>query len=163
MVKDHEFRLDLYYRLNTIELSLPPLRQRPTDIPLLATFFLNRYNRQNRCKKHLSSDVLHLFSRYSWPGNVRELQHTIESLVVLCPTDTITPDQLPEDITGGHPDDPLAAPGGLESMTLKESVALLETRMIRAALDTTESAVQAARKLGIDASTLSKKRKRYGL
>lgn len=163
MVKDHEFRLDLYYRLNTIELSLPPLRERPTDIPLLATFFLNRYNRQNHCKKHLSSDVLHRFSRYSWPGNVRELQHTIESLVVLCPTDTITTDQLPEDMGKGRPEDPLAAPDGLETMTLKESVALLETRMIRTALENSASAAEAAQKLGIDASTLSKKRKRYGL
>ena len=163
MVKDHEFRLDLYYRLNTIELSLPPLRERPTDIPLLATFFLNHYNRLNNCKKHLSSDVLRLFSRYCWPGNVRELQHLIESLVVLCPTDTITADQLPEEFYGSRPDDPLASLGSLETLTLKESVELLEKKLIRAALESTSSAAQAAGKLGIDPSTLSKKRKRYGL
>lgn len=163
MVADHQFRLDLYYRLNTVELTLPPLRERPTDIPLLATWFLNHYNQQNNCKKYLASDVLKLFSKYAWPGNVRELQHTIESLVVLCPTETITPDQLPEEIYTSGQSDPLSSLGNLKELTLKESVELLETRLIKKALDTTSNAAQAAQKLGIDASTLSKKRKRYGI
>lgn len=163
MVADHQFRLDLYYRLNTVELTLPPLRERPTDIPLLATWFLNHYNQQNNCKKYLASDVLKLFSKYAWPGNVRELQHTIESLVVLCPTETITPDQLPEEIYTSGQNDPLSSLGNLKELTLKESVELLETRLIKKALDTTSNAAQAAQKLGIDASTLSKKRKRYGI
>lgn len=163
MVADHQFRLDLYYRLNTVELTLPPLRERPTDIPLLATWFLNHYNQQNNCKKYLASDVLKLFSKYAWPGNVRELQHTIESLVVLCPTETITPDQLPEEIYTSGQNDSLSSLGNLKELTLKESVELLETRLIKKALDTTSNAAQAAQKLGIDASTLSKKRKRYGI
>ena len=163
MVKHHEFRLDLYYRLNTIELFLPPLRERPTDIPLLATWFLNHYNQQNRCSKHLSSDVLQLFSRYSWPGNVRELQHTIESLVVLCPTETITTDQLPEEIYSAHHQNPLSSIVNIEEMHLKDAVELLETQMIQSALKNSPCAAQAAQKLGIDASTLSKKRKRYGI
>lgn len=161
MVKNHEFRLDLYYRLNTIELNLPPLRQRPSDIPPLATWFMNYYNKQNHCQKYLTSDILRHFARYSWPGNVRELQHTIESLVVLCPSDAITSDQLPEEICG-----PKKGPASLldlEEMTLRESVELLETRLIKSALDTCENAAMAAKKLGIDPSTLSKKRKRYGI
>ena len=92
------FRQDLYYRLNAVELTLPPLRERPEDIPLLSTFFLNRYNEQNHTNKILSADAVRLMQKYSWPGNVRELQHLIESMVVLCQSDTITADQLPDEL-----------------------------------------------------------------
>lgn len=163
MVENHQFRLDLYYRLNAIELTLPPLRNRPEDIPLLATFFLNRYNKQNNTNKYFTGDVIQLFYKYSWPGNVRELQHMIESLVVLCPTDAITPDQLPEEFHEFLKGLPIPGKADMEGMTLKQSVELLETHLIKEALKNCESAAQAAAKLGIDASTLSKKRKRYGL
>ncbi len=163
MVENHQFRLDLYYRLNAIELTLPPLRNRPEDIPLLATFFLNRYNKQNNTNKYFTGDVIQLFYKYSWPGNVRELQHMIESLVVLCPTDAITPDQLPEEFHKFLKGLPIPGKADMEGMTLKQSVELLETHLIKEALKNCESAAQAAAKLGIDASTLSKKRKRYGL
>lgn len=163
MVKNHQFRLDLYYRLNAIELTLPPLRNRPEDIPLLATFFLNRYNKQNNTNKYFTGDVIQLFYKYSWPGNVREMQHIIESLVVLCPTDAITPDQLPEEFHKFLKGLPIPGKADMEGMTLKQYVELLETHLIKEALKNCESAAQAAAKLGIDASTLSKKRKRYGL
>lgn len=163
MVENHQFHLDLYYRLNAIELTLPPLRQRPEDIPLLATFFLNRYNKQNHTNKYFTGDVIQLFYKYSWPGNVRELQHMIESLVVLCPTDAITPDQLPAEFQEFLKGLPIPGKADMEGMTLKQSVELLETHLIKEALENSESAAQAAAKLGIDASTLSKKRKRYGL
>lgn len=163
MVENHQFRLDLYYRLNAIELTLPPLRNRPEDIPLLATFFLNRYNKQNNTNKYFTGDVIQLFYKYSWPGNVREMQHMIESLVVLCPTDAITPDQLPEEFHKFLKGLPIPGKADMEGMTLKQYVELLETHLIKEALKNCESAAQAAAKLGIDASTLSKKRKRYGL
>lgn len=163
MVENHQFRLDLYYRLNAIELTLPPLRNRPEDIPLLATFFLNRYNKQNNTNKYFTGDVIQLFYKYSWPGNVREMQHIIESLVVLCPTDAITPDQLPEEFHKFLKGLPIPGKADMEGMTLKQYVELLETHLIKEALKNCESAAQAAAKLGIDASTLSKKRKRYGL
>lgn len=164
MVDDHEFRLDLYYRLNAVELQLPPLRQRLEDIPLLITFFLNRYNEQNHTNKFLTADVSWTLLKYPWPGNVRELQHTIESLAILCPTDSITVDQLPpelQDIAAGinRTNDAPAA----NALNLKQAVEKLEMHLIRKALEDSSSAAQAAEKLGIDASTLSKKRKRYGL
>lgn len=164
MVDDHEFRLDLYYRLNAVELQLPPLRQRLEDIPLLITFFLNRYNEQNHTNKYLTADVSWTLLKYPWPGNVRELQHTIESLAILCPTDSITVDQLPpelQDIAAGinRTNDAPAA----NALNLKQAVEKLEMHLIRKALEDSSSAAQAAEKLGIDASTLSKKRKRYGL
>lgn len=163
MVENHEFRLDLYYRLNAIELSIPPLRERPDDIPLLATFFLNRFNEQNGTSKYLTSDVLHMFYKYSWPGNTRELQHVIESLVVLCPTKAITVDQLPPEFPLSAQTNALEIGSGTVELTLKQSVELFETRMIREALESCPTAALAAEKLGIDASTLSKKRKRYGI
>ena len=94
---------------------------------------------------------------------MRELQHTIESLVVLCPTETITTDQLPEEIYSAHHQNPLSSIVNIEEMHLKDAVELLETQMIQSALKNSPCAAQAAQKLGIDASTLSKKRKRYGI
>ena len=163
MVANHEFRLDLYYRLNAVELTLPPLRERPEDIPMLFTFFLNRYNEQNQTSKMLSADAARLMQKYSWPGNVRELQHLIESLVILCQGDTITADQLPDEFR-----DTADSAFGRSSevnkeLTLKQSVEQFEIQLIQNALKNTASAAEAAKKLGIDASTLCKKRKRYGI
>lgn len=161
MVKNHAFRLDLYYRLNTIELQIPPLRERREDIPLLATHFLSTFNQQNHSEKLFSSEILNLFYRYSWPGNVRELQHIVESLVALCPSKFITIDQLPPELQQLRQNEQSVQPGS--GQTLKQSVEQLESRLIREALARCVSAAEAARELGIDASTLSKKRKRYGI
>lgn len=163
MVEQNQFRLDLYYRLNAIELTLPPLKQRPEDIPLLATFFLNRYNAQNHTNKYFTSEVIQRFYKYPWPGNVRELQHLIESLIVLCPSDTITADQLPEELQKLLLCSSASEQNTMDGMTLKESVEFFETRLIKNVLSNCKSAAQAAAKLGIDASTLSKKRKKYGI
>ena len=163
MVHDHEFRLDLYYRLNTIELNLPPLRERPSDITPLATWFLNHYNHQNHCNKYLTSDVLKRFNQYPWPGNVRELQHTIESLVVLSTTEAITPEELPSEFSFYNTADSFSSLEELEKLPLKDAVETLEIRLIQAALDNSSSAAEAAKNLGIDPSTLSKKRKKYGI
>lgn len=163
MVHDHEFRLDLYYRLNTIELNLPPLRERPSDITPLATWFLNHYNHQNHCNKYLTSDVLKRFNQYPWPGNVRELQHTIESLVVLSTTEAITPEELPSEFSFYNTADSFSSLEELEKLPLKDAVETLEIRLIQAALDNSSSAAEAAKNLGIDPSTLSKKKKKYGI
>ncbi|HJC65138.1 MAG TPA: sigma 54-interacting transcriptional regulator [Candidatus Enterocloster excrementigallinarum] len=163
MVNDHTFRLDLYHRLNAVELTIPPLRERRDDILPLATFFLNHFNDQNHTNKYLTSDVLHLFTNYSWPGNVRELQHVIEGAMALCPNDAITLDQLPMDFHVLGQKSLLASAAHTDGLTLKQAVEQLETQMIETALKNSSSAVQAAEKLGVDPSTLSKKRKRYGL
>jgi two-component system, NtrC family, response regulator HydG len=83
MVDDHKFREDLWYRLNTVRITMPPLRERRSDIPLLARFFVNKYNgRYNRDVKLMDSGVRAL-QDYTWPGNVRQLQHMIERLTIL--------------------------------------------------------------------------------
>ncbi len=163
MVNNHEFRLDLYHRLNAVELTLPPLRERKDDIRPLATFFLNHFNQQNHTDKYLTANVLQIFTNYSWPGNVRELQHVIEGLVALCPNAAITVDQLPGQLRSSLPKALLDSSSHTEGLSLKQVVEMVEMQMIDSALKNSPSAAAAAQRLGIDASTLSKKRKRYGL
>jgi two-component system, NtrC family, response regulator HydG len=98
-VREGDFREDLYYRLKVISLTLPPLRERRDDIPLLAEHFLQRFiNRHQRPIKSISSNSMNLLITYPWPGNVRELENTIERAVVLCQNDQIEPLDLPAEI-----------------------------------------------------------------
>jgi DNA-binding NtrC family response regulator len=93
------FRADLFYRLQVISLTLPPLRRRTVDIPLLAAFFLRRFRREGG-PGAFSPAALQLLQAYSWPGNIRELEHLIERLAVLCPKPVIEPGDLPAAIAG---------------------------------------------------------------
>ena len=95
MVQNGTFRLDLYYRLNVIELKIPPLRQRRDEIPLLAYRFLQEFNERYGTNKEFSPEVIESFRAYPWPGNIRELRHVVESLVVLGPEQIISPEHLP--------------------------------------------------------------------
>ncbi len=92
-----EFRQDLYYRLNVVSLEMPALRERKDDIPLLASFFVEKYGHKCRqCTMKLSKEARQRLSDYDWPGNVRELENAIERAVVLSSTETIMPEDLPE-------------------------------------------------------------------
>jgi DNA-binding NtrC family response regulator len=100
-VKDGRFREDLFYRLNVIQLELPPLRQRREDVPLLAQHFLRFYAAENGTEvPSLSPEALRVLMDYEWPGNVRELENAMERGVVLATTRTITPELLPAQLTG---------------------------------------------------------------
>ncbi len=100
-VKDGRFREDLFYRLNVINLELPPLRQRRGDVPLLANHFLRFYAEENGTEPPtLTPEALRVLMDYEWPGNVRELENAMERGVVLSTTRTITPDLLPAQLTG---------------------------------------------------------------
>ena len=95
-IKDREFRQDLYYRLNVVSMVVPPLRERPDDIPLLAIYFAAKYAEKcKRALKGISPEARALLMAYSWPGNVRELENAIEHAMVLGLTDEIVPDDLP--------------------------------------------------------------------
>ncbi len=97
MAEQREFREDLYYRLSTFPIKLPPLRERPSEIPLLSEHFLKRFSeRERRPDLSFHPDTLSLLSRYSWPGNVRELQSIIERSVLLAEDDVIHPQDLPQ-------------------------------------------------------------------
>ena len=90
-VKEGRFREDLYYRLNVIKIDVPPLRERPEDIPLLITHFLNKYARPNEPPKRMSPEAMERLLAYRWPGNVRELENAVERSSVTTVGDTIVP------------------------------------------------------------------------
>ena len=152
-IADQRFREDLLYRLNTIRIELPPLRERGEDIEELATFFLMNY--QKKYKKQglkLSQQTIKKLSRYHWPGNVRELQHAIEKAVILADSDVLKPDDFSLRHTDNQPVN--------KYLTLEE----MEKSMIEEALDRYNGNYShVADKLGITRQTLYNKVKRYGL
>jgi DNA-binding NtrC family response regulator len=99
-VKEGKFREDLYYRLNVIKIDVPPLRERPEDIPLLITHFLNKYARPNEPPKRVSPEAMERLLAYRWQGNVRELENAIERASVTTVGEVIPPEKLPSRITG---------------------------------------------------------------
>ncbi len=99
MVRSGEFREDLYYRLNVVPLTLPPLRARRDDVHALMTHFLDKFNRANSRDIQLGKDLVAMMSVYHWPGNIRELQNCIERLVVLAETSLIELQSIPESLT----------------------------------------------------------------
>ncbi|MDI7259894.1 MAG: sigma-54 dependent transcriptional regulator [Thermodesulfobacteriota bacterium] len=116
LVKNGKFREDLFDRLNVVSITLPPLRERKEDIPLLANHFLQKFSEENHKNiSHISPEVLEIFIQCSWPGNVRELEHTIERAVILSVHPIILPEDLPrkmsEEIKGPEillPEKPLS-------------------------------------------------------
>ncbi|ROQ91039.1 sigma 54-interacting transcriptional regulator [Desulfosoma caldarium] len=154
-VKNGRFREDLFYRLNVIPITLPPLRSRPMDIPLLATHFLQKYQQIYRKDvKDFHRDVLRLFVEYSWPGNVRELENTVEHAVLMSKNDTIHVWDLPSAFRSTST---VAAPEGLATMEERERQAIAE------ALESAHgNKKKAAQKLGISRSALYNKMKKYG-
>jgi transcriptional regulator with PAS, ATPase and Fis domain len=95
MMKNGNFREDLYYRLNVIPIYLPPLRERREDVPLLIDFFINKYTRIYNKKVDLAMTVYNLLNHYYWPGNIRELNNVIEHAVLMCPGRIIKTEHLP--------------------------------------------------------------------
>lgn len=93
-----EFRADLFYRLHVLPVTVPPLRARTGDIPLLLSFYLGKYNKKYRLQKNLSPVTVNLLTRYSWPGNVRELKNVVERMVIVCDGDTLQKSDLPGNI-----------------------------------------------------------------
>jgi DNA-binding NtrC family response regulator len=96
------FRQDLYYRLNVIAFTIPPLREKITDIPLLVEHFLRKLNESHDRKKAISNDALQLLMGYSWPGNIRQLESVIERSYVMCEEDTMDAEHMPEEIKQGQ-------------------------------------------------------------
>ena len=101
-IKEGSFREDLFYRLNIIPINLPPLRERKTDIPLLANHFLAQFN-ETGAPKTISDEAMQFLVNYSWPGNIRELANFVERMVVLSIGSTINPRDLPEKVLGDTP------------------------------------------------------------
>jgi two-component system, NtrC family, response regulator AlgB len=161
MVERSEFRQDLYYRLNVVAITLPPLRARREDVLPMARRFLARFAGDYGCPaRRFADSAEQQLLAYPWPGNVRELQNVIERAVILCPGERIEAAQL------GLGSAPAAAAGGAGATpAVGGDIRLdaLERQHIEAVLARAETLDQAATILGIDASTLYRKRKAYGL
>jgi NtrC-family two-component system response regulator AlgB len=158
MVEQGKFREDLYYRLNVVTLKLPPLRERREDIVPLAeqmlTAFVKRYDRPAR---RFSDEAAALLSSYDWPGNLRELSNIIERAVILCGSETIRPEHLPFNREGAKPSGAGVRAG--DPVSLED----LERAHIQAVLAAAPTLEAASRILGIDASTLYRKRRQYAM
>lgn len=154
MVEEGKFREDLWFRLNVVRIQLPALRERRTDIPLLAHFFLRKYNSRYELSAVLTASGQKLLEEQSWPGNVRQLQHLMERLVILAPGGRIDADAVSEALAESVDDDVAAA----------ESLKDTERDQILKVLDATgNNKSRAAKILGIERKTLYRKLERMGL
>jgi DNA-binding NtrC family response regulator len=149
------FREDLLYRFNTVEIRLPPLRDRYEDIPLLAVHFLELHAAHYRVPRpEVDGDAMRVLRQHAWPGNVRELGHTMERALLLARGGVITKD----DLAVGRPNGARAA--AMESMTLEAAERFLVTR----ALDRFSGNVtEAARSLGLSRSALYRRMQAFGI
>ncbi len=158
MVREGQFRDDLYYRLNVFQLVMPPLRERLEDLPVLADFFLKKYGEKNRRGViTLAPEALEDFRHYSWPGNIRELENVIERGVIVCQGDVLTPGDLPPALQQ-RVEWPAA---GRET---EPGLPELERQLIIRTLERVAGQrVQAAEILGISLDELNLKIRSYGL
>lgn len=161
MVEKGEFRKDLFFRLNVLPMHIPPLRQRQEDIPALVHHFLQRYNHKCRASKRIAPAAVDCLCRYSFPGNVRELANLMEQLVVMSSGDEIERKDLPMAVQREEARPMPWLPE--DEWNLPRSIEALEKDMIARSLARYGSQRAAARRLGIDHSTLSRKARRYGI
>ncbi len=174
MVKSGDFREDLFYRLNVINIHLPPLRNRRDDILPLAQHFIRKYNEENgrAISEQVSPDVLRALETYPWPGNVRELETAVERAVIIARSNELTHDCLREEIvspqgkTGSH-SGTVESAGTLDiasGISFYDEVSRFEIELIRRALDLTGGhQSKAAKLLGMNNTTLNSKIKVYNI
>jgi DNA-binding NtrC family response regulator len=157
-VTEGRFREDLFYRLNVVELALPPLRERPEDLPLLLQYFRTRSTQSSQVHR-LSPEVLRILLTHSWPGNVRELENVLERALVLCQGEEITLADLPPRLIGTKPH----IANLHDAILRRASLADLEREYILLALEWSDGRKKdAADLLGIDRRTLYRKLEEYG-
>jgi transcriptional regulator with PAS, ATPase and Fis domain len=152
MVEEGKFREDLWYRINVVRITVPPLCERTSDIPLLAHYFLKRYNERYHLDTRLTETGLKAMQEYSWPGNIRQLQHMMERLTILAPAGRI---------------DEAAVKTSIEQMDSRdhsgETLADTEAEQVRRVLAATSgNKSRAAKILGIERKTLYRKLERMG-
>ncbi len=153
MVDEKKFREDLWFRLNVVRIVIPPLRERRADIPLLARFFVNKYNKRYEREVKLMESGLRVMQESSWPGNVRQLQHLIERLTILAPREPIDGEAMADALTAMEPRE-----GGGDTLAEAEAE---QIRRVLAATGGNKS--RAAQILGIERKTLYRKLERMKL
>jgi two-component system NtrC family response regulator len=163
-VANELFREDLFYRLNVMNIEVPPLRERIDDIPLLVKHFIEKYRGdEGKSKIELSPDVWKILYNYSWPGNIRELENVIERAVVLNPGGLISLEDLPEELAGAEVEfdvERFIPP----NVPLSEALEQIEEKLIRRALAQCNNVQShAAEMLGITKSLIQHKMKKYSI
>jgi len=164
LVQDGQFREDLYYRLNVVKLDLPPLRERKEDIPLLATYFAEKYVRPDEAPKLIVPKTMQALLQYHWPGNIRELENAIERGCVTSLNGSIQPENLPPEVLSAKP---LKTPVTLDlnqplPVLLRQMSAEIEQEYIRKALEQSGGAVgRCAQMCGLSRRSLSAKLATY--
>ena len=172
-VAQKRFREDLFYRLDVVHIHLPPLRERSDDLPLLVDHFLKLYSaRSNKDVSRVSPEAMRRIYAHSWPGNIRELENAIERAIILCPDETIRPEDLTDDIGGpGEQADHIGANPAFDidrfippGTGLNEALETIEKKMIERALKKTDNVqAHAADLLGIKKNVMQYKLKKYDL
>ena len=167
LIEQEKFREDLYYRLSVFPIKLPPLRERKEDIELLGNYFLKKFNDKYDKSVIIPKDIYNIFSNYSWPGNVREFENCIERLVIKARNSLVDETMIEsemDDMNTSARINNLETTVPLEpSGNLYETLADVEKRLIKEAIDTTRTEKEAAEYLGISQSTISKKKRQYQL
>jgi Nif-specific regulatory protein len=157
MVKNGQFREDLFYRINVFPILIPPLRDRKDDLPLLIDHFIHKFNRINHKKiKGINRAALDMLLMHEFPGNIRELENIIERAVVICTDEIIGPKHLPNNLVSVEN---LELPN--QGASLPEIVEAIEKQRISEALKTQKSQRQAAKALGLTERMLGYKIKKY--
>lgn len=147
----------MYYRLNVVPITIPPLRERKEDIPLFATHFLQITNNKYNLHKKISEQAMKQLQQYSWPGNVRELENTIERLVVIGGKEIIDPEELNTFL----PDMVCEHTKECEGESLKDILEKVEKEVLQKVLNEQKTTRKVAEVLKIDQSTVVKKLKKY--
>ncbi len=156
LISEKRFRQDLLYRINTVEIKIPPLRKRKEDISLLVDHFLQMYCRKyNKPLKSLSTEALEKMQKYHWPGNVRELQHTIERVIIMGDSETLQPDDF-NFSTGDKSKENIA----FDNYQLDEAEKVL---IIKAVSKHGGNLTKAAKELGLSRASLYRRLEKYGL
>ncbi|MBQ6496922.1 MAG: sigma 54-interacting transcriptional regulator [Firmicutes bacterium] len=167
LVAEGKFREDLYYRLKVVTIELPRLRNHIEDVPLLVRHFLDRYNAANNTNKEISDRALEVLCAYSWPGNTRELENTVEMLAVTTFGNVIELHDLPEEIRKQMPEtEAVEDDKSVEVRSIGPLQDLMEETeeiAIRKALEQGGSPKEAARLLGVDRTTVTRKMDKYGI
>ncbi len=161
-VAKQNFREDLYYRINVVSFTIPPLRDRLSDIEPLANHFIKQFNQvHHKDIKGISKSALQVCLQYTWPGNVRELENVIERAVILSPGEFIVPESLPANIRESKP---TISREALKHLSLEEALALAEKDILLNTLESLNWNRQlSARTLGISRTTLFNKMRRFQL
>ena len=174
MVKAGEFREDLYYRINVLPITIPPLRERKEDIFTLFVYFLQQTAAKYNVKKTVAPEVFDIFLRYSWPGNVRELENVTELMVITSPGEVITATDIPASVTEGLNSDSYSdkaivnlnsesfeAGADAKNNRLKQRREDAEAQLVRELYAELKSSYKVADALGISQSSAYKKIKKY--